>query len=89
MCRTYRVIRTSPDRIIFSDITDITRPETLGTAEHTADAWRVRSVRGDPIVCTDELIKAVVLLRQHTHDDPRSLHPPVRGGVENISYYNG
>jgi hypothetical protein len=66
MCRTYRATRTQPGVITFSDVTDITCPQLLGTAHHDGSTWEILSATGTEVLCTDELIRAVVRLRENS-----------------------
>lgn len=64
MGRTFGCVRAGA-AVSISDVTDITRPVALGTAEPDGDGtWRLRTVRGVRLAPTVGLLHAVAALRE-------------------------
>ncbi|MDH6131485.1 hypothetical protein P3T37_000854 [Kitasatospora sp. MAA4] len=64
MGRTYET-SAAGERIIVSDVTDITRPLALGAAVRSGDAlWDVRAFDGRALLHTSDLLTALVALRE-------------------------
>lgn len=63
MGRSYRV-SAQDGTVIFQDVTDITRPVTLGTAHPTdSGAWDIVTARGRHLAPATELLPVLAALR--------------------------
>jgi hypothetical protein len=70
MGRTYRATRTAPGLLAITDITDITKPEPLGSARRltgqgTPCSWEVRTPSGQALAQSSELIDTLATLGEH------------------------
>jgi hypothetical protein len=64
MGRTYRAVAVRGE-VRITDQTDVTTPVLLGTALAVAGGtWEVRTARGEHLVSTADLLKAVATLRE-------------------------
>lgn len=64
MGRTYRVV-AQDGAVVFTDVTDITRPAVLGTATPAGDGlWEVTTDRGTKLPGATDLLPTLVALRR-------------------------